>query len=169
MKGLTLLTISLLFILINARNEEEMYRVTQECLQCLRTLDMFDEEALAEIEDREYVTLEYVLSLANGRRLRNLSTSSTPADCLHSYGKTQSVTKEERLEKIIQIKIVSMGTECSDRIAGYFDRDRFSWKSEVCSSYLNKQKDCICELDSEETQFLNRSCDVEQETPEEDY
>ena len=72
--------------------------------------------------------------------------------------------KIKTFQKIIQIKIVSMGTECSDRIAGYFDRDRFSWKSEVCSSYLNKEEDCICELDSEETQFLNESCEVEQES-----
>ena len=160
MKVLALLTISLLFILINARNEEQIYRVTEECLQCLRSLDMFDEEALADIEDREYVTLDYVLSLANGRRLRNLSTSGA-ANCLNSYGETQSVTTQDRLEKQIHNKIISMGTECSDKISGYYNKDRSNWKSEVCSSYFKNKGDCISELDSEEIQFLNESCDIE--------
>ena len=142
-----------------------LYRVTEDCIKCLRRLRIYDEGALAEIQNREYVTLEWGLSFADDKtRLRNLDAQSSTVDCLNSYGKqAPQETTQNRIERQLQGKLQSYQTKCSDEIANYYDRDRNHWRREFCTAYHSQKLACIPmnEIIAEEKEFLFNSCPLE--------
>ena len=159
------LFILLLFPLLVSCAPSTLYRVTENCLKCLKSLRYYDERDLVEIQNREYVTLEYVLSFANVKtRLRNLDAQSSTVDCLNSYGKqAPQETTQNRIERQLQGKLQSYQTECSDEIANYYDRDRNHWRREFCTAYHSQKLACIPmnEIIAEEKEFLSNSCPLE--------
>ena len=139
-----------------------LYRVTDYCLKCLKSLRYYDERDLVEIQNREYVTLEYVLSFANVKtRLRNLDAQSSTVHCLNSYGEqAPQETTQNRIERQLQERLQDYHTECSDRIANMFTRDKTNWNIQLCTAYHNKDVSCfpLHSIDDEEKKYFNIGC-----------
>lgn len=108
----------------------KLYPITNTCIICLRNLGIFSETDLKIIKNSGSMSVKMLEKLARnntGEPMMRLLTQSYTSQITYCVNGDFN----EEIEKQINQGLIQKETECSDRIASYFN-NRNNWRKELC-------------------------------------